>query len=65
MELSSTVFWLFFCSKKGHWDGGIHLSRIGELTPDLPFSMFTGRPYVRDKVCQEFKTMGKDDFRAM
>ncbi|XP_065592827.1 vitamin D-binding protein isoform X3 [Cyrtonyx montezumae] len=24
-----------------------------------------GRPYVRDKVCQEFKTMGKDDFRTM
>ncbi|XP_067153170.1 vitamin D-binding protein [Apteryx mantelli] len=24
-----------------------------------------GKPYVRDKVCKEYRTMGKDDFRAL
>ncbi|NWY51154.1 VTDB protein, partial [Chionis minor] len=35
------------------------------LLTNPPFSALTGRAYVRDKVCQEFKTLGKENFRTL
>ncbi|NXT24717.1 VTDB protein, partial [Syrrhaptes paradoxus] len=43
----------------------LHGARSPLLLPNPPLSALTGRPYVRDKVCQEFRTLGKEDFRAL
>ncbi|NXT33244.1 VTDB protein, partial [Pelecanoides urinatrix] len=35
------------------------------LLTNPPFSVLAGKAYVRDKVCQEFKALGKEDFRTL
>lgn len=35
------------------------------LLTNPSFPALTGRAYVRDKVCQEFKTLGKENFRTL
>lgn len=30
-----------------------------------PLAVLTGKAYVRDKVCQEFQALGKEDFRTL